>query len=120
MFIRKSNHKEKIKCKNKEIKKLEHKLDEEMKISIERMHEIEALKNKNNQLKQLISGHFTYDDLQEILSCRLDWYNDRIKRCKGLYTDAYIENLLVQRDELENVFEIIINKYHEKVVDNDG
>ena len=70
MLIRESKHKEEIKCKNKEIKKLEHKLDEEMKISIGRMHEIKTLKNKNNQLKQLISGQFTYDDLQEILSCR--------------------------------------------------
>lgn len=118
MFIRESKHKEEIKCKNKEIKKLEHKLDEEMKISIERMCEIETLKNKNNQLKQLESNHFTYDDLEEILSCRLDWYDNRIKRCKGLYTDAYIENLLVQRDELENVFEVIMNKYYEKVADN--
>lgn len=121
MFIRESKHKEEIERKDEQIEKLEEKLRQEVLVSTERMCEIQALKDKLNHNKQLIDNCFTYDDLQEILSCRLDWYNNRIDRCKGHYTDAYIENLLTGRDELEAIFEVIIIKYKEKIKeDNDG
>ena len=81
---------------------------------------INRLEWLNERLQQEKDNCFTYSDLELILSTRLDWYDSRIKRCKGLYTDAYIENLLVQRDELENVFEVIMNKYNEKVDGSNG
>lgn len=121
MFIRESKHKEEIECKNAQIKQLKEELRQEVLARTQHMCEIQALKDKLNHNKQLLDNCFTYDDLQEILTLRLDWYEKRIDRCKGHYTDAYIENLFTARDELEDVFEVIMDKYKEKTKeDNDG
>ncbi|MBO5476384.1 MAG: hypothetical protein J6A15_01355 [Clostridia bacterium] len=75
---------------------------------------VNQLYDANKEISRLKDTVVTKDEILTLLGNRITWYEGRIKECKGLYTDVYVENLLIGKYETEQIFEFIMEHTFDK------
>lgn len=98
--------KSKVNEKLEELKLLKEK---NLRVSEENIKLVEQLYDANKEisrLKEQLDTVVTRDEILTLLGNRITWYEGRIKECKGLYTDVYVENLLIGKYETEQILNL--------------
>lgn len=103
--------------KSKVNEKLEELKEQNARVSEENIKLVNQLYDADKEisrLKKQLDTVVTRDEILTLLGNRMTWYEGRIKECKGLYTDVYVENLLIGKYETEQILEFIIEHTFDK------
>lgn len=103
--------KSKVNEKLEELKLLK---EQYSRVSEENIKLVNQLYDANKEISRLKDTVVTKDEILTLLGNRITWYEGRIKECKGLYTDVYVENLLIGKYETEQIFEFIMEHTFDK------
>ena len=102
---------------NEKLEELELLKDKNSIVSEENIKLVEHLYDANKEisrLKEQLDTVVTKDEILTLLGNRITWYEGRIKECKGLYTDVYVENLLIGKYETEEIMGFILEHTFDK------
>lgn len=102
---------------NEKLEELKFLKEQNERVSEENVKLVNQLYDANKEisrLKEQLDTVVTKDEILTLLGNRMTWYEGRIKECKGLYTDVYVENLLIGKYETEQIFEFIMEHTFDK------